>query len=561
MGATILRTMTPNATIYNGSFDSWAGTSIPVMTAQTPHAALSDGLATTFIYSRPVAASVDPTLEVQLTSPAALPPGIEVRFVRVNLQVSLPGGVGGVVRVELVVNGSESTVAGIVIPGATASTSVLRFVDIASRPGGGAWRDEDFQGMHLRITGPRATSILNGTRVSSAHVEVLGNHLPWATPTGPTSVTTTSLPLLTWDYYDVDGDRQSMVEARVFSGATVVDLPSSETARLVGAIIEHFSGEAIESPGLRNGTYRWAIRVKDVSSSAWGQWQNSYPIVVANPANNAPLMTVTPDQDTASYEIELDTGGGTYPIPHWFMLERSDDHGATWSFVRNGTHIPYLGVPATITDYEAPRMAVPFTPATYASLNYNAPVSYNAAFNYTQELLTPAYGLDNVVRYRATAVRSISGEEIWSEATVFAPESLLADNKTWLKHPYDPSQSIVVSPDANFDSTSEEIQSALRGMGRADWVVFGDIPSLEKGEIGMVFGGDAAWQSFEALRATASPVPLLMQTCFGDTSLEQLWIRLGPTRALTRVTHTGQRYKQYRRAKVGFHETVRPLDV
>ncbi len=140
------------------------------------------------------------------------------------------------------------------------------------------------------------------------------------------------------------------------------------------------------------------------------------------------------------------------------------------------------------------------------------------------------------------------------------PTSLLADNRTWLKHPYDPSQSIVVSPDANFDSTSEEVQAALRGTGRADWVVFGDVPSLEKGELSMVFAGDPAWQSFESLRATATPVPLLLQTCFGDGALEQLWIRLGPNRALTRVTHTGQRIKQYRRAKVGFHETMRPID-
>ncbi len=216
----------------------------------------------------------------------------------------------------------------------------------------------------------------------------------------------------------------------------------------------------------------------------------------------------------------------------------------------------------TIIDYEAPRMAAPFTPATFSSVGYNEPIGYNAPISYAAELDVAAIGTPNVVRYRATAVRYhvTSGEETWSAATVVEPESLLADNHSWLKHPYDPSASIIVSPDADFDSTSEEIQSALRGLGRADWVVFGDIPSLEKGELSIVFAGDAAWESFEALRAIATPVPLLLQTCFGDTALEQLWIRLGPNRARTSVTHTGQRIQQYRRVKVGFSETARPLD-
>ncbi len=331
MGATILRTLQPDATIYNGAYDSWAGVGIPAITAQPPHEAVSDGVGTTFIYSRVVASTVDPSIEFRLTTPSAFSPGVEVRFVRVNMVVGLPIGTGGVVRVELVVGGYESTIAGIVIP-AGSTSSVLRYVDLANRPGGGRWQEDDFTGMHLRITGPRASSVLNGTKVVAAYVEVLANHLPWATPTGPTTVTTTSKPLLTWNYYDVDGDAQSMVDARMFSGATVVDSPATETARLVGAITRHFAGSAIESPGLRNGTYRWAIRVKDVSSSAWGQWQNSFPITVNNPANNAPLMTVTPDVATASYEIELDTGGGTYPIPHFFILERSDDLCApTWA--------------------------------------------------------------------------------------------------------------------------------------------------------------------------------------------------------------------------------------
>ncbi len=549
-----MTSMIPVSTVSNGSFE--------VFGSPSAHAALADGLDASYVLQRPVSASADPTLELALTAHGPLPAFSIVKSLRIDVKVGQAVLGMGPLRMDLVVEGAGSSVGG-VMPLDSVPQSFA--VYLANRPGGGTWQEDDLQTLRIRLVGPRATTAFDWTRINFVQVTPVLNYAPYAAPTGPGSVTNTSKPLLSWYYFDADGDRQGQFEAKVFSGATAVTDPGTETARLVGHIppthldVPSEGIGSFESPGLRNGTYRWAIRVKDQGGTLWGQWLQA-TIVINTTANAAPTMTVTPDVATASYTIVLGIAADAYPDPTFFILERSDDYGATWDFVRGGEEIAYAGLPVTVVDYEAPRMAAAFTPAIESSVGYNEPVGYNAPISYAGEITTPASGTPNVVRYRATAVRVVSGEELWSQATIVEPTSLLADNRTWLKHPYDPTQSIVLSANANFASTSEEVQAALRAVGRADWVVFGDIPSLEKGDLEMVFGGDAAWQSFEALRATPTPVPLLLQTCFGDTALEQLWIRLGPNRALTRVTHSGQRIKQYRRATVGFSETRRPLD-
>ncbi len=549
-----MSTMIPTATISNGSFE--------VFGAASAHSALGDGLDASYVLQRPVSASVDPTLEMGLSAHGPLPAYTIVRSLRIDVKVGQAVLGMGPLRLDLVVEGVGSSVGG-VMPLDSVPQSFA--VYIANRPGGGMWQEDDLQSLRLRLVGPRATTAFDWTRINSVSVTPVFNYAPYAAPTGPASVTNTSKPLLTWYYFDADGDRQGQFEAKVFSGATAVADPGTETARLVGHIPPtHLDGASegtlsFEAPGLRNGTYRWAIRVKDQGGTLWGQWLQA-TLTINNPANAAPSMTATPNTTTASYTIVLNATADAYADPTFFLLERSDDFGVTWSTVRGGVEVAYAGSAVTVIDYEAPRMAASFTAAIESSVNYNAAISYNAGVSYAGTITTPATGTPNVVRYRATAVRVVSGEEIWSSATVVEPASLIADNRTWLKHPTDPARSIVISPNADFTPTSEEAQAALRAIGRADWVVFGDIPSLEQGDLEMVFPGDAAWHSFEVLRATATPVPMLLQTCFGDTALDQLWIRLGPNRAMTRVTHHGQRTKQYRRATVGFHETARPLD-
>jgi hypothetical protein len=79
----------------------------------------------------------------------------------------------------------------------------------------------------------------------------------------------------------------------------------------------------------------------------------------------------------------------------------------------------------------------------------------------------------------------------------------------------------------------------------------------------MIFAGDAAWYAFEALRAPIFPIAptsYLFQSCWGDTVLEQMWVRFGPTRSVVRVTTGPQQHiTQYRRVKVGFVQTA-PAD-
>lgn len=550
---TLLGTAEVDETVQQGVFT--------VVGAATPHAALSDASDASYVQQGIDAATYAETLAVGVGSGIpALPPNTRISSVTVvyrAAQFTSETLSAARIDVELAGVGSLSAINTIIVNGLIFDWTV----NFPSRPGGGAWQVADIANLTLRFVAAFGDTPL---RIYRAYVAVYVNSAPTATPTGPVgSVTDTADPYLTWAYSDPDSDAQEMFEAKIFFGANVVADPTTETERLFSHIPPlAYSGTVIRANDMSNGNYRWAVRVKDVGSppGSWGPWGQA-ALVIEVPAPFPPILTVVPQPDEARYLINAIELSGPNPTEAIFIA-RSNDGGASWEFIKGASvdnPIPYVGDPINIYDYEAPRMAAPWTPGTSISVGYNEPIGYNAPLGYNESALTAPIGPENVVRYMAVATRTYNGETLYSNWSVpVTPQSLLGGD-TRLKHPTDPSKNIVIQAMANFESASEEQLQALRASGRADYVVFGDIPSLEKGELDIIFPGDAAWQAFEALRAVDVAVPLLLQTCFGDTVLEQMWIRLGATRSIMRITHKDQHIKQYRRAKVGFYQTLRPI--
>lgn len=420
-----------------------------------------------------------------------------------------------------------------------------------------------------------ALSIGETIRLLDVWVEVWTNTLPSAVPFQPSAPVTTianpAEPYLQWLYVDSDLDVQERVDIRLFEGAGTVADPGTETARLISRADIAYSGQIISAGPWPNGDYVWAVRVKDSGSPSgtWGPW-GQRTLTYALPVPSPPIMAVTPEPTPNRYMIALESAGGTYPTEQ-FHVERSNDSGLTWRPVTALYGIAYAGAPVIGYDYHAARMARPSVLPSFAATGYNDPIGYDADEGYNGAL-TVGSGPANVVRYRARSSRLYNGARIFSALTSITPESLVGDGTMWLKHPTDPTKSILIQQLANWETTSEEDQAVLRAAGRADWVVFAGRPSLERGDMEMIFAGDDAWFSFEALRSppapvlsTLSPLPrpapppptsYLFQSCWGDTVLEQMWIRLGPNRSMVRqTTGPAQHTTQYRRVKVGFAQT------
>lgn len=205
------------------------------------------------------------------------------------------------------------------------------------------------------------------------------------------------------------------------------------------------------------------------------------------------------------------------------LAERSVDGGVTWSQVRsiNGVALADPGQFSTVYDYEAPR---------------GVAIQYRARARATESTLT--------------FLSAYSG-------TVAMSPNLASDGQSWLKSPTDPTKNAPINLLQNgADSKSTEDLAIYAPLGRADYLIHGGTVRTE------VFDGldilclnDAAWAAWEVLRRRQEV--LLLQTCYGDTTPEEFWIRLGPDRAVSRLTMSTSP-GQIRRVKIQARQVIVP---
>lgn len=552
-------TIVPDSLILSGSWTIGGG-------APSLVSAVADASDLTY------AADVGPSgLWFSLSDIPPLPAEAEITHLRVRFRASMPVYVAGNVNMYLIRSGGSGPIA--MALGPLSSTISEADITLTEPPGGGSWTEAIVNGLWLASASWHAGE----TRLHRAWIEVYTNSPPSAIwlATDPSVVTTVSGPgdpVRNWSYFDADSDPQVQVQIKLFADGAAVADPETEVARLLsdtGPV--NYTGTVIGINAWPNGSYMLAIKASDGTGfGPWSQRGLTFDLPVPPP----PLLTATPEPGLARYAVTLDEQVGTYPT-EFFQIERSETSGMTYVGFYGGGNVAFSGSPVTVWDYRSPRMARPYTAASITPIGYNEALSYNAGVGYNGTITAGSVGPLNVVRYRARAGRIYNGVTIWSGWTTITPDNLVGDGTTWLKHPTDPGKSVLLQQVANWETTSEEDMSILRAAHGRAWVVFAGVASWKRGELELIFSSDAAFYAFEALRAPlstvvatdliaggsspATPTSYLFQSCFGDTVLEQVWMRLGPTLSVTRVTTGPQQHtNQYRRVKIGFVETSVP---
>jgi len=374
--------------------------------------------------------------------------------------------------------------------------------------------------------------------------------LTWITgPADPD--TTTSRPTVSWTYTDPEGDIQERYRVKIFSAAqynapgflpwgstsaTGVSTPASASTWDSGEVLSAATS-AVVGVDLTNGvTYRAYVAVADAGSggrynvspdyaTASLQTYQQFTMALTPPPN--PTLIAAPDTANARVVLTITAGAGN-PTTEYFIVERSDDGGMTWVYVRGGKMLtnPASGTaPQTLYDYEAPR--------------------------------------DTSLLYRARSVDTGTGQVVASGETQAGPLTLSPSTDSsacvsWLKSASNPALTmVVIHADTRFESRSSENSTAYETEGRADPIIHaGTVRSESFNALSFKFDTDAQWHAFEALRALKEP--LLFQTAFGDNGLEQYWVRLGPDRSVIRMSSNRMHNSQDRQVTVPAREVRRP---
>jgi len=217
-------------------------------------------------------------------------------------------------------------------------------------------------------------------------------------------------------------------------------------------------------------------------SSAWAYL--AFTLSVGVPAT--PTLTAAWVSNTASVLLTA-TGVTSFDSnPTFASFYSSDNSGATWQLVRNGSAVSLSTGTATLTDFETPAMA-------------------------TRE-------------YRAYVYASVSGTVYTSlPSTPESATSVLTD--WWLKNPLNSSQNMTVMVSADFATAQLEQSSVNYPAGTGSilpTVQFGGI-SGEDGSITVTTTTPTAYSSLMTI--CQAQAVLLMQNPFGDNR----YIRLALT--------------------------------
>jgi hypothetical protein len=306
--------------------------------------------------------------------------------------------------------------------------------------------------------------------------------------------------------------------AQAFAGSWSL---ASTVSGSVGSV--YLPTHKLASPGIN---YQFLCRFRAATSGA-----SAYLSVVWFDRDGVPIRT-----DDAPAVTDT-TGGWTTqtfiapaaPIGTWDYVLYVHWSGATAGSVH---YIDDLGVTPRLTDYAAPRRAS----------------SVGGGFTYYR--IRAAH----VLAYTSAPVEV--SEYVLSAPLVTGVTPQVGDCTTRLKHPYEPSLNMAIVDNANLTSTSTEDMAVQGASNRPDWAVFRGTVRLEVGKIDLQVMGDADWAAFEALRQSQSP--LLLQTVYGDSILEQMWVVLGPERSVTRMTVPRMQQRSYRRVSIGFTQVAQP---
>lgn len=306
-------------------------------------------------------------------------------------------------------------------------------------------------------------------------------------PTG--TVTTTATPDVAWTYSDTDGDGQTAYQIKVFTsaqyGAGGFDPTLSTGAFDSGTVATGDTTATLTGFLNATGAHRAYVRVaKTINGSLfYSDWAYS-SFTMSLTAPTTPTLTATWDETQGRTQVVVvgaAASGYDYQV---FNIERSDDGGVTWAFIRNGEgYAVGASYTSTIQDYEAPR------------------------------------GI--TVQYRARAAAYLGSNVAVSAYSSIDSEYITNDLTWWFKS--------VSTPALNFGGvkvlegvglTVEEDLGVFRTIGRSEPVVVSGTIGGQDGSYTAVANGTAEWAALYALATLQST--MLIQ----DPYAEQKYVRV-----------------------------------
>lgn len=245
-------------------------------------------------------------------------------------------------------------------------TTITTFVGpwFTSAPDGTDWSQASIDGLRAKVTEYNDSTAV--ARVYELYIDVDVAAQPTTSASAPTgTITTTTAPDVTWSFSDTDGETQSYYQIKVFTDAQYGAggfSASTSTATWDSGQVASTDNTAVVGQLLLSDTYRAYVRTaKTINGQPFysNYAYSEFTISVTPP----PVPTLTASWDAVNGKATFTITGGN-PVgfsSQVYEVQRSDDSGTTYSYVRNAEDIvPNGSYVGTAVDYEAPRGLVAY---------------------------------------------------------------------------------------------------------------------------------------------------------------------------------------------------------
>lgn len=428
----------------------------------------------------------------------------------------------------------------------------FRFLSFASLPGAGSynalignWLEKGSQSMaqqdiitvhnptDLDISITIATFIVSPDQITTNNLyevflDVYYDAPPTVAISAPVGVVANATPAITFTPTDPEGGGIDAYQIRVYSDSaytgSLFDPSTSnnyewDSGRVAVGLTSGLPFTTyVGGNGLQNNrNYRMFIRAADVSSGGrLGQWsQIDFSTSFATPGTPG-NVSVLPDNTNARYVIKFVGTGGAVSTDS-FDIQRSDDGGTTWGFIRNGQQSSVAGVasrfysptPATIqcaTTFGVPRITYNGTADVKAVMQtIRAKTTVNSPVAPVETLAVDIESVPLVpAQYRVRAIHQyVAGFSYSTSAWVTVTPTQMISPQWRLKDPLTGSNiSVEVIPPFSFNR--REGVSVYDGVGRTTSFYMSDGVKGDEGNVKFRTRTQAAYNALLAMLDTGN---------------------------------------------------------
>jgi hypothetical protein len=377
-----ITTVVPDATVSGASLYQINGGS------GTVNAALSDSSDTTYIIKQnAVLGQADAILDFGTLS---LTSSQTIKQVRLRARCSTPTTSGKInVYLGARLSNQNYFFSGLAITGQYSSATTFTGPYYNSAPDGTSWTQTAINNLRAKVSEYKDTT--DRGKIYELYIDVDVATKPTLTIQAPSgSITSTTTPDVSWTFADTtDNGTQAYYQVKVFTANQYSASgfnPTTSTGVYDSGQVASSDQNAVVGSLLTSGSYRCYIRVaKDINGSPfWSDWAFSgFSESYSAPTAPTQLVAWSASLGYATFTL---TGGSSYSI-YFYQVERSDDSGVTWDYIRDGEKITLnASNQSVIADYEAPRGITAYYRCRAVAVDSNS-IEYPSGWSVTQQVL------------------------------------------------------------------------------------------------------------------------------------------------------------------------------